>query len=111
MITACGVIIAVVALTVQSSQAQDQLRQANELGWSYQGAEQCVNYRDEVLKLWGLGLDAPQIKSWLALEKGGPLYDNSGDRNAYQDRAEGCGKVEDLLALLPKTRPSPAPGS
>jgi hypothetical protein len=122
--TAFGTVIALVAITVQACQSNSSLnaslnqsnaslKQANQLAWDYQGAQQCKDYRDEVLHLWELGLNQEQIISWLSLETGGsknPFGDagNPGGATAYEDRVAGCGSVEQLLKQLPAKPPSPA---
>lgn len=106
-------VTAVAAILVQRNLTSEQLRQANELGWNYDSGQVCNDYREQLIKLWELGLTAEQIKSWFSKEVGGPLPESENPgrstRTAYDDRAEGCGSAESLLAELPKTPPSLAP--
>lgn len=107
VISAIGAVVAVIALVVQSLLTQAQLAQASMTAYSYQGAQQYNAYRNEVLQLWRLGIDAEHIKGWFRTEKGGESPDEQS-RNAYQDREEGCGSVESLLQQLPPTPPPSA---
>ena len=82
--------------TLETSQQHHEqaLAESARQAWNYLGGQQCAAYREQMLALHERGLTPEQIKRWFALERG-----EGG--TAYDDFAEGCGSVEELISLLP----------
>src|SRR6476620_10667081 len=98
---------ALLAAAVASIVLGIQFGQANDLAESYQGAQQCKDYRDEVLKLEQLGLTDGKIVQWLQLES--DTSDPSQHGQSFVNKEKYCGHVHDLTMLLPLPPPSPRP--
>jgi hypothetical protein len=98
-LVALAVAIALLSLLVSLKVRSD----SKALAWEFSGGQACSNYRAQILALYQEGVDQEGIKRWFSAEAGGednPIGDVSEGENALASLEEGCGSVEELLAVL-----------
>jgi hypothetical protein len=91
--------------------ADETLDATRSAAWDYSGAQNCAEYRGQVILLAGNNVPEDEIRAWFATEEGGarnPEGPTSDHVTALGDMEAECGKVSDLVAIWePDRRPSP----